>query len=74
MNFYFDETDLANKKYMIYEKYTSTDFTDALLFIKTIIFNDYEVWDSFESVLFAAMKKKNRIFYINAACCPKMSI
>ena len=59
---------------MIYEKYTSTDFTDALLFIKTITFNDYEVWDSFESVLFVAMKKKNRIFYINAACCPKMSI
>ena len=50
---------------IIFEKKSSIQFGEVLMFLQKFILDD-EDWKSFTEILFEKMNQINRIFYINA--------
>ena len=51
---------------IIFEKKSSIQFGEVLMFLQKFILDDEEDWKSFTEILFEKMNQINSIFYINA--------
>ena len=65
LHFYFDGADCSRNDAGINVKKNSEAFADYLSAIRDHIIQDREIWETFKTVLFPAMKKENQIFYMN---------
>jgi len=56
---------IIDKNAKLNVKKNSEAFADYLSAIRDHIIQDREIWETFKTVLFPAMKKENQIFYMN---------